>query len=303
MSGTPQAGMGAGAPAALFIGSRGPSSPLEAKRHRLGGLLAGMGRTLVAYSGGVDSSLLLVEAHRVLGSDAVGIVARSPSLPESELAEALDVARRAGITVRVVTTNELGRPAYRANSGDRCFHCKTELFERLSEIAAEERFATLAYGAVTDDLGDVRPGMAAAKAFRVRAPLLEAGLSKLEVRILARDAGLPVWDKPQSACLASRIPVGSEVTEAKLKQVEVAEAWIRSAFGVRVLRVRHAGETARVEVAPEEIPRLRVPSALARLADGLRRAGFSRVELDPRGYRRADPRPQPSMEVSDGHRG
>jgi uncharacterized protein len=303
VSAEPRSGATDGVPAALFVGSADSTGILEAKRGRLAKLLGAMGRTLVAYSGGVDSSLLLVEAHRVLGADAVGVIARSPSLPQGELDAARDVASRAGIEVRVVDTDELARPDYRANTGDRCFHCKTELFERLSDLAAREDFATLAYGAVTDDLGDVRPGMAAAETFRVRAPLLEAGLSKLEVRVLARYAGLPVWDKPQSACLASRIPVGSEVTEAKLKQVEVAEAWIRSAFGIRVVRVRHGGETARVEVAPETIASFQAPSVLARMAEGLRRAGFSRVVVDPRGYDRPDPLPQFPEEVPDGDRG
>jgi pyridinium-3,5-biscarboxylic acid mononucleotide sulfurtransferase len=275
---------------------------LSAKRDRLRSILEDMGRTLVAYSGGVDSSVLLAEANDALGSRAVGVIARSPSLPADELEPALRTAAQAGAPVRVIETNELARERYRANEGDRCYHCKAELFDRLTELAAREGFDSLAYGAVTDDLGDTRPGMAAAAEFRVRAPLIEAGLSKIEVRVLARERGLNVWDKPQSACLASRIPVGSQVTEEKLRQVEGAERWIREAFPIRILRVRHAGETARVEVAPEEISLLDGGAALARLTQGLMSFGFSRVEVDPRGYRRPDPMPT-SEEERDGDRG
>jgi pyridinium-3,5-biscarboxylic acid mononucleotide sulfurtransferase len=289
------------APASVAFAAPPSARELERKRAKLHEILATMGRTLVAYSGGVDSAVLLVEAHDVLGDDAVGVIAKSASLPQDELTLALETAARAGAPARVVATNELARAAYRANSGDRCYHCKAELFERLAEVAREEGFETLAYGAVTDDLGDTRPGMAAAAEFRVRAPLIEAGLSKLEVRSLARRRSLLVWDKPQSACLSSRIPIGSEVTEAKLRQVEGAERWIRASFPVRVLRVRHAGETARVEVAPGEVPLLGEPVAMARLIEGLRAFGFSQVEVDPRGYRRADPIPQPEEE-DDGDR-
>lgn len=277
--------------ASLFVGSRGPTGELDVKVAALHSHLAGMGRTLVAYSGGVDSSVLLAEATHVLGERAVGVIARSPSLPASELSAALGAAAEARLSVRVVETHELGRPAYRANAGDRCYHCKAELFEKLTELAEREGFETLAYGAVTDDLGDTRPGMAAATAFQVRAPLLEASISKLEVRMLARRRGLPMWDKPQSACLASRIPVGTEVTEAKLRQVEEAEGWIGKAFGIRVLRVRHRGETARIEVAPEEIPALTGVGTLIALQQGLQAFGFTSVEVDPRGYRRPDPIP------------
>ena len=293
-----------GIPATLHVAGREGSGALEAKREALHAILSGMGRTLVAYSGGVDSAALLVEARAVLGDRAVGVIARSPSLPASELELALRTAANAGVPVRVVETRELDRPRYRANTGDRCYHCKAELFERLSEMAAGEGFQSLAYGAVTDDLGEVRPGMAAASAFQVRAPLIEAGLSKVEVRLLARRRGLPVWDKPQSACLASRIPVGSEVTAAKLRQVEEAEAWIRATFGTRVLRVRHVGDTARIEVAPEEVPLMKKATSLAELEKGLQAFGFKTVEVDPRGYARRDPIPVVSDTVEgEGHDG
>jgi len=275
------------------IALQGPglAAAILEKRARLGALLEGMGRTLVAYSGGVDSAFLLDETHRVLGSRALGVIAKSASLPAAELSQALDLAASRGIPVRVVETREMDREAYRANGPDRCFHCKAELFETLTGIAAEESWDSLAYGALTDDLGDVRPGMAAADRFRVHAPLLEAGLGKLEVRLLARESGLRVWDKPQSACLASRIPHGSPVTEEKLAQVERGEAWLREAFGLKVVRLRHEGSEARIEVLPGEIARVASDAAISLIKNGLTPMGFDRITIDPRGYRRPDPQP------------
>ena len=266
------------------------------KQATLARILGGMGRTLVAYSGGVDSAYLLAEAHRALGERALGVIARSPSLPASELAEALAVAESRDIPVRVFETHEMEREAYRRNGADRCYHCKTELFEHLADIAVSERWGAVAYGAVTDDLGDDRPGMNAAREFEVRAPLLEAGLSKLEVRALARQLGLKVWDKPQAACLASRIPHGSEVTVEKLRQVERAENWLKERFGVRVVRVRHLGQGARVEAGQEEISGLL--RALDEVRSGLAKWGFLSVEIDPAGYRRPDPLPIVNKEVT-----
>jgi uncharacterized protein len=256
-----------------------------------------MGPTLVAYSGGVDSAYLLSEAVGVLGTRALGVVAKSPSLPASELANALDLAARHGLPVRVVETNELSREEYRRNRPDRCYHCKAELFERLEAIADEEGWQSVAYGAVTDDLNDVRPGMAAARDHRVRAPLLESGLGKLDVRTLAREAGLAVWDKPQSPCLASRIPHGFAVSEAKLAQVERGEAWLKGRFGLRVVRLRHEGDRARIEVPPQDLVRLAHPEALDAIFIEMNMLGFTQVEIDPRGYRRADPIPMGPEEV------
>ncbi len=264
---------------------------LSLKRDRLEGSLRSSRRALIAYSGGVDSAVLLAEAHRVLGENACGVIAESPSLPRVELEAALSLASAHGIPVRVIQTREMERERYRANGPDRCYHCKTELFERLARIAEEGGWDTLAYGAVTDDLGDVRPGMAAAERLSVRAPLLEAGLSKLEVRVLARKLGLRVWDKPQSACLASRIPHGSEVTARKLQQIELGEAALRERFGLRIVRLRHEGRRARIETDPADIGRLLEPETNRAILTVLNELGFLEMEIDPEGYRRPDPLP------------
>jgi len=267
------------------------SGQLDSKRARLEEILRGLGRVLVAYSGGVDSAVLLVECHRVLGDRACGVIAQSPSLPESELSHALSLAAEQGIGVRVIHTQEMDRADYRANRPDRCFHCKTELFEKMEDLARAECWDAVAYGAVTDDLGDVRPGMAAAERHRVRAPLLEAGLSKVEVRMLARRLGLRVWDKPQSACLASRIPHGTEVTAERLKQVEKGESALRERLGLRLVRLRHEGLKARIEVAPDDVARLLRSEEKEAVLSIVQELGFAEVEIDPRGYRRADPMP------------
>ena len=281
---------------AIFFPAAGSEKVLAEKRARLRRILGGLGRTLVAYSGGVDSAYLLAEAHLALGAGALGVIARSPSLPAAELEGALDLAVEHGFPVRVVETNEMEREAYRRNAADRCYHCKSELFEHLVTLAGAEGWRAIAYGAVTDDLGDDRPGMGAARELEIRAPLLEAGLSKLEVRILARQVGLRVWDKPQSACLASRIPHGTEVTVEKLRQVEGAEAWLRQRFGLRVVRVRHFGQQARVETEQGEIARL--VAALPELRSGLMTWGFQSVEIEPDGYARPDPLPIVNTEVT-----
>jgi uncharacterized protein len=277
--------------AGLMLRGQGVDPELQAKRDRLRAILETLGRTVVAYSGGVDSAFLLVEARRALGDRVEGAIADSPSLPRTELDQALSLAGERGIPVRVIETREMERDAYVANGPDRCYHCKAELFGRLEALAQTEGWSTIAYGAVTDDLGDVRPGMRAADRYQVRAPLLEAGLGKLEVRILARDLGLPVWDKPQSACLASRIPHGSAVTREKLRQVERGEEWLRGAFGLRVVRLRHEGSRARIEVGLGEIARISTDAAISRIRQQLGALGFQDVWIDPAGYRRADPSP------------
>lgn len=284
-----------GTAATLHLRGPGLDAALAAKREGLAAILSGMGRTLVAYSGGVDSALLLAEARRVLGAAAEGAIADSPSLPRAELEAALALATSRGIPVRIVATRELERAAYRSNAPDRCYHCKAELFGRLSEIALGEGWNSLAYGAVTDDLGEDRPGMSAAAEYGIRAPLVEAGIGKLEGRVLARAAGLPVWEKPQSACLASRIPHGTPVTAERLDQVERAEARLRAAFALRVLRVRHGGGTARIEVSEGDVARLSTPDAAASILLQIGDLGFTSVEI--RGYRRPDPLPTDPPEV------
>lgn len=280
---------------ATFFSRTGSRSTLPddllAKRARLEEILRGLGRVLIAYSGGVDSAVLLAESHRVLGDRACGVIAQSPSLPAAELQAALALARESGFPARVIQTEEMNREAYRANRPDRCYHCKTELFEKLESLAREESWDAIAYGAVTDDLGDVRPGMSAAERHRVLAPLLEAGLSKVEVRMLARRLGLRVWDKPQSACLSSRIPHGSEVTPEKLRQVELGEAALRERLGLRVVRLRHEGMKARIEVDPTDVARIQEPEQKDAILAIVQQLGFAELEIDPRGYRRADPLP------------
>jgi uncharacterized protein len=222
-------------------------------------MIRNVGSITVALSGGVDSAVLLALAVEAVGAERVtAVTGRSPSLPSVDLDEARDVARSLGARHEVVDTDELRRPGYRANAGDRCYHCRAELFGLLGELAGREGAGAVAYGAIRDDLGDVRPGMRAARERGVLAPLLDAGITKEDVRALAAEAGLPVRDKPAGACLASRIPVGVEVTRERLDRVGRAEQALRD-LGFRVLRVRDHGEVARVELGPDEIDRLGDP--------------------------------------------
>ena len=240
---------------------------------------------LVAVSGGVDSAVLLAVAVEALGSDrVVAITGRSASLAAGEADAAATVASQVGCRHRILDTDELADPDYRANRGDRCYHCRSELFARLREVGRHEGFRAIAYGAIADDLGDDRPGMRAAEEFAVLAPLLDAGFTKADVRWFAASRGLAVHDKPASACLSSRIPVGSEVTPAKLRQVERAEAGLR-ALGFVQLRVRHHGQVAHVELDTEGLRQVADPAVRERVADEVRRAGFRAVRVDPDGYR------------------
>jgi uncharacterized protein len=257
---------------------------LRAKQESLFEAIAGAGPLLVAYSGGTDSAYLAWAARRVLGGAMLAVIADSASLPRAELAAALAFAERHGIPVEVLRTEELSNPAYARNAGDRCFHCKDELFARMEELRAARGFAHLAYGMNVDDRGDHRPGQRAAVERHVLAPLAAAGLTKAEIRELAREAGLELADKPASACLASRIEYGRPVTVEALRQVEEAEAALH-ALGLRQVRVRHHGELARVEIAREELAQALTMEMFRAMSEHLRPLGFKYVAVDVEGYR------------------
>jgi uncharacterized protein len=239
----------------------------------------------VAYSGGVDSAWLAVAAHRALGGRLLAVTADSESLSGEQRALALEVARRFGFPHRLIVTRELDNPLYARNDEDRCYHCKTELFRHLVPLAAAEGYAHVAYGLIVDDLSDFRPGHRAAREAGVRAPLAEAGLTKEDVRALSRELGLPTAELPASPCLSSRLPYGTPVTLEALRRVERAEAAVR-ALGFRELRVRHLGETARVEIAREEMGRLDDAALRAAVELAVRGAGYVEAVIDPEGYRR-----------------
>jgi len=285
------------------------------KLENLRTLLKSYGSCLVAYSGGVDSVFLARVAHEVLGSRALAAIADSPSLPRRELLEALDIAAKFAFPVRVLHTQEFANENYTANPSNRCYFCKHELFEELTPLAKAENFAVIAYGENASDIGDFRPGAQAAAEFQVRAPLKEAGLTKAEIRELSAQLGLPTADKPQMACLSSRVPYGETVTPEKLRMIEQAEYVLRD-LGFHDVRVRHhemkvtsdkwqvtginrAPEAnpatrhpslvthfARIELAPAEIPALLANGKLATVAEELKKIGYAHVTLDLQGYRR-----------------
>ena len=290
-------------------------SEANTKLEKLRTLLQGYGSCLVAYSGGVDSVFLSRVAHEVLGDRALAAIADSPSLPRRELAEALELAAQFGFPVRVLHTQEFANDNYTANPSNRCYFCKHELFDELTPLAQAESFAVIAYGENASDIGDYRPGAQAAAEFQVRAPLKEAGLTKAEIRELSAQLGLPTADKPQMACLSSRVPYGETVTPEKLRMIELAEYVLRD-LGFHDVRVRHhemkrtsdkwqvtgtdrAPETnpftrhsslvthlARIELAPAEIPALLANGKLSTVAEELKKIGYAHVTLDLQGYRR-----------------
>jgi len=287
------------------------------KLEKLRALLKSYGSCLVAYSGGVDSVFLARVAHDVLGDRALAAIADSPSLPRRELQEALNLAAQFAFPVRVLQTQEFANENYTANPANRCYFCKHELFEELTPLAKAEKFAVIAYGENASDIGDFRPGAQAAAEFQVRAPLKEAGLTKAEIRELSAQLGLPTADKPQMACLSSRVPYGETVTPEKLQMIEQAEYVLRD-LGFHDVRVRHHAfpisnfqfpieggavapnapgklaignaklemSLARIELAPAEIPALLANGKLVTVADEFKKIGYAHVTLDLQGYRR-----------------
>ncbi|HSY37569.1 MAG TPA: ATP-dependent sacrificial sulfur transferase LarE [Acidobacteriaceae bacterium] len=257
---------------------------LKDKSELLQANLAAVGSLLVAYSGGTDSAYLAYAAHAALGERMLAVIADSPSLPRKELADAMAFAERHGIPVRVLRTNELEKPEYARNDAQRCFHCKSELFTQMEETRVRLGFERLAYGMNLDDRGEFRPGQKAAAMHGALAPLVDAGLSKSEIRALARETGLELADKPASACLSSRIEYGREVTAENLAQVERAEEALH-ALGFAQVRVRHHGNLARIEIAREDLERALTLSVMDRMTEAVRGAGFLYVTLDTQGYR------------------
>jgi uncharacterized protein len=272
-----------------FTATSGPvnmvnMSDVEARTALLQTHLRSLGRVLVAYSGGVDSAYLAWAAHEALGANMLAIIADSPSLARTQLADAIAFTREQGIPLEVVATSELDRPEYVRNDAQRCFFCKDELFRLMEELRVARGFDAIAYGVNLDDQGDFRPGQKAATAHHVVAPLLAAGLSKEEIRALARSAGLRIWNKPASACLSSRIEYGRPVTREALDVVEKGEDALR-ALGFQQFRVRHHGEIVRIEIAREELEQALDPAMAAEFTRIFKGLGFKFVTLDLEGFR------------------
>ena len=257
---------------------------LHAKQRLLEETLSRLGRALIAYSGGVDSAYLAFVAHRVLGADMLAVLADSPSLARTQLRDALAFAEEQGIPIHVIQTLEMERSDYARNDSMRCFYCKDELFKMMNQFAQERGFRTVAYGVNVDDLGDFRPGQQAALQHDVAAPLVQAGLTKAEIRELARQEGLRVWEKPASACLSSRIEYGRPVTKEVLQAVERGEDALNS-LGFHQFRVRHHGDIVRIEIAKEELPKALTLEMFAELTHIFKTLGFSYVTVDTEGFR------------------
>ncbi|HVP54768.1 MAG TPA: ATP-dependent sacrificial sulfur transferase LarE [Candidatus Eisenbacteria bacterium] len=268
----------------MFSAETTSTSALTAKSDRLQECLRGLGRVLVAYSGGVDSAFLAWAAYRELGENMLAVLADSPSLARSQMQDAVAFAEEQGIPLTIIQTAEMESAEYRKNDASRCFHCKDELFTVMEDFRSQRGFEVIAYGVNADDQGDYRPGQQAARQHGVAAPLLESGLTKQDIRELARAAGLRVWDKPASACLSSRIEYGRPVTPEALQVVEQGEDALRQ-MGFSQFRVRHHGDIVRIEIALDELPRALTPAMAAEFTRIFKGLGFTYVTLDLEGFR------------------
>jgi uncharacterized protein len=288
-----------------ILSGEGSCASAEEKEVLLLSRLSHLSSVIIALSGGADSAYLAWAAHQALGERALSVTALSPSFSAHDRAMVEEFVRKLRVRHEFTETYEMENPSYRANEPDRCFFCKDELFSKLDKIAVAKGFSAVAYGVNADDTLDFRPGHRAAANHQVLAPLLDAGLRKTEIRMLSQSAGLPTWDRPASACLASRLPYGIEVTPERLALVERGEAALRE-LGFRQFRVRLHDQMARVEIAPEEMPRAFSLQMSATIAERLKSAGFSYVALDLEGYRQGSlnetlsPRKEPSAKAASG---